>query len=184
MLPRHNGADHPNEEEVEAGIVKICRTIMQIMPERKALNFSSRGEIIQKCAMEKELPPGQHVDTKAKFKNIFETCEAEPEKTWTERENSSEDFSPCERKEGARQFPHPSGEGSTTWSELGFATSRREARQLVSHNHVTVNSKKVNSPSYSEGRRRIAGGIKNAECRTLESVVRRGLPHGLNDKET
>ena len=31
---------------------------------------------------------------------------------------------------------------------LGFALSRAEARQLVVHNHFTVNGKKVNIPSY------------------------------------
>src|SRR5947209_2178303 len=31
---------------------------------------------------------------------------------------------------------------------LGFATSRRQARQLVRHGHVQVNGKKVNIPSY------------------------------------
>ena len=31
---------------------------------------------------------------------------------------------------------------------LGLAMSRREARQLVSHSHFTVNGKKVNIPSY------------------------------------
>lgn len=32
---------------------------------------------------------------------------------------------------------------------LGFASSRKEARQLVTHNHFTVNGKKVNIPSYA-----------------------------------
>ena len=31
---------------------------------------------------------------------------------------------------------------------LGFATTRREARQLVNHGHVTVNGRKVNIPSF------------------------------------
>lgn len=31
---------------------------------------------------------------------------------------------------------------------LGFAKTRREARQLVNHGHVTVNGRKVNIPSY------------------------------------
>ncbi len=31
---------------------------------------------------------------------------------------------------------------------LGFARTRKEARQIVSHNHVSVNGKKVNIPSY------------------------------------
>ena len=36
---------------------------------------------------------------------------------------------------------------------LGFASSRKEARQLVTHGHFTVNGRKVNIPSYlcSEG---------------------------------
>ena len=31
---------------------------------------------------------------------------------------------------------------------LGFATSRQQARQVVSHRHITVNGKSVNIPSY------------------------------------
>ena len=31
---------------------------------------------------------------------------------------------------------------------LGFASTRRDARQLVNHGHFTVNGKKVNIPSY------------------------------------
>ena len=31
---------------------------------------------------------------------------------------------------------------------MGFASSRKEARQLVNHNHFIVNGKKVNIPSY------------------------------------
>ena len=30
----------------------------------------------------------------------------------------------------------------------GFATSRRQARQLVNHGHITVNGRKVNIPSF------------------------------------
>ena len=31
---------------------------------------------------------------------------------------------------------------------MGFARTRREARQIVDHKHVTVNGKQVNIPSY------------------------------------
>ena len=31
---------------------------------------------------------------------------------------------------------------------IGFSTTRRGARQLVNHGHITVNGKKVNIPSY------------------------------------
>jgi small subunit ribosomal protein S4 len=36
----------------------------------------------------------------------------------------------------------------TTVFRMGFATSRSEARQLVRHNHFTVNGRKTNIPSY------------------------------------
>ena len=32
---------------------------------------------------------------------------------------------------------------------LGIAPTRRAARQLVTHNHITVNGKNINSPSYA-----------------------------------
>ena len=38
---------------------------------------------------------------------------------------------------------------------LGLAATRREARQLVSHSHFTVNGKKVNIPSYLVRRRAV-----------------------------
>jgi small subunit ribosomal protein S4 len=31
---------------------------------------------------------------------------------------------------------------------LGFATSRAQARQLISHGHIQINGKKVNIPSF------------------------------------
>ena len=59
--------------------------------------------------------------------------------------------------EKASRMPGKTGENLLTLVErrldnvvyrLGFATTRREARQLVSHAHFTVNGQKVNIPSY------------------------------------
>ena len=59
--------------------------------------------------------------------------------------------------EKAASMPGKTGEELLTLIErrldnvvyrLGFAATRREARQLVSHAHFTVNGKKVNIPSY------------------------------------
>ncbi|HPC00753.1 MAG TPA: 30S ribosomal protein S4 [Syntrophales bacterium] len=72
---------------------------------------------------------------------------------------------------------------------MGFATSRTEARQLVRHNHFTVNGKKVNIPSYlvkigdeiqvREGSRQVARIVE-----AMETVARRGVPHWLElDRE-
>ena len=59
--------------------------------------------------------------------------------------------------EKASRMPGKTGENLLTLVErrldnvvyrLGFAMTRREARQLVSHAHFTVNGQKVNIPSY------------------------------------
>jgi small subunit ribosomal protein S4 len=72
---------------------------------------------------------------------------------------------------------------------LGFANSRIEARQLISHGHFLVNGKAVNIPSYllkagdevtvKEGSRKI-----NRILEAMETVARRGVPHWLGlDKD-
>ncbi|MGA2781859.1 MAG: 30S ribosomal protein S4 [Smithella sp.] len=72
---------------------------------------------------------------------------------------------------------------------MGFANSRVEARQLISHGHFLVNGKPVNIPSYllkagdgvsvKEGSRKITR-IMGA----IETVARRGMPHWLElDKD-
>ena len=70
---------------------------------------------------------------------------------------------------------------------MGFAGSRREARQLVSHRHIKVNGKKVNVPSFlvNEGDAiEVANKSLPSVRNSLESVVRRGIPSWLElDKE-
>jgi small subunit ribosomal protein S4 len=70
---------------------------------------------------------------------------------------------------------------------MGFAGSRREARQLVSHRHIKVNGKKVNVPSFlvKEGDAiEVANKNLPSVRNSLESVVRRGIPSWLElDKE-
>ena len=67
---------------------------------------------------------------------------------------------------------------------LGFASSRNQARQIVRHNHILVNGKKVNIPSYivttdeeislKEKSRKIEH-IKES----MEAMARRGVPSWL-----
>ncbi|MFH1350391.1 MAG: 30S ribosomal protein S4 [Pseudomonadota bacterium] len=64
---------------------------------------------------------------------------------------------------------------------MGFGSSRKQARQLVRHNHFLVNGRKVNIPSYQvrvgdvvevkEGSRKIQTILE-----AVETVVRRGTP--------
>lgn len=67
---------------------------------------------------------------------------------------------------------------------MGFASSRKQARQLISHNHFLVAGKKVNIPSYQvkvgdvvqvrEGSQKVP-----AFSESLETVVRRGIPEWM-----
>jgi small subunit ribosomal protein S4 len=72
---------------------------------------------------------------------------------------------------------------------MGFASSRKQARQLIRHNHFLVVDKKVNIPSYQvkvgdviqvrEGSQKVP-----AFSEALETVVRRGIPEWMEvDKE-
>jgi small subunit ribosomal protein S4 len=72
---------------------------------------------------------------------------------------------------------------------MGFANSRKQARQLVRHNHFVVNEKKLNIPSYQmkpgdvvevkEKSRKVPQILE-----AMETVVRRGLPNWIElDKE-
>jgi small subunit ribosomal protein S4 len=72
---------------------------------------------------------------------------------------------------------------------MGFASSRKQARQLIRHSHFLVADKKVNIPSYQvrvgdviqvkEGSRKVP-----AFTEALETVVRRGIPEWMEvDKE-
>ncbi|MFO7601025.1 MAG: 30S ribosomal protein S4 [Candidatus Desulfacyla sp.] len=72
---------------------------------------------------------------------------------------------------------------------MGFGASRKQARQLVRHNHFTVNDKKVNIPSYlvkvgdqigvKEKSKKVPQVIE-----AMETVVRRGIPDWIEvDKE-
>ncbi|MDG4475972.1 30S ribosomal protein S4 [Thiovibrio frasassiensis] len=72
---------------------------------------------------------------------------------------------------------------------LGYANSRNQGRQLVRHDHIEVNGRKVNIPSFrvsindvitlKEKSRKVA-----AINESLEAVVRRGVPSWLElDKD-
>jgi small subunit ribosomal protein S4 len=72
---------------------------------------------------------------------------------------------------------------------MGFANSRTEARQLVRHNHFSVNGRVVNIPSYMVN---IGGEISVREksrkieriLDAMETVARRGVPQWLElDKD-
>ena len=67
---------------------------------------------------------------------------------------------------------------------LGFACSRNQARQIVRHNHILINGKKVNIPSFLVSvNDEISLKEKSRKVETiqdsLEAVARRGVPSWL-----
>jgi small subunit ribosomal protein S4 len=67
---------------------------------------------------------------------------------------------------------------------MGFASSRNQSRQLVRHNTVVVNGRKVNIPSYQV---RVGDVIEVRESKrkvpvvleAMETVARRGIPNWM-----
>ena len=72
---------------------------------------------------------------------------------------------------------------------IGFASSRNQARQLVRHNHILINGKKVNIPSFQVSVNDVItlkqkSRANAAVNENLEAVVRRGVPSWLElDKD-
>ncbi len=109
-----------------------------------------------KCSMEKRnFPPGQHGQSRKKVSEYgLQLREKQKAKRFyglqeTQFRNT---FDKAARKQGI------TGENLLILLEtrldnvvfrLGFASSRKEARQLVNHGHFTVNGKKVDIPSYT-----------------------------------
>lgn len=109
-----------------------------------------------KCAIEKRnFPPGQHGQGRKKVSDYgLQLREKQKAKRFyglqeTQFRNL---FDKAARKKGI------TGENLLILLEtrldnvvfrLGFASSRKEARQLVTHGHFTVNGKKVDIPSYA-----------------------------------
>lgn len=67
---------------------------------------------------------------------------------------------------------------------LGFASSRNQARQMIKHNHIRVNGRKVNIPSFlvstnDEISIREKSRKMEALNDSMEAVARRGVPSWL-----
>ena len=61
---------------------------------------------------------------------------------------------------------------------LGFAVSRRQARQVVRHGHVTVNGRKVNIPSYQV---RVGDEIAIHESAKKMVIIEQGVQYAASN---
>ncbi len=109
-----------------------------------------------RCPLEKRnFPPGQHgkdrrakivgyglqLHEKQKAKRMYFTLESQFRKYYEKASRSTAVTGELLIQQLERRLDN------VTY-RLGFAISRRQARQLVRHGHVTVNGRKVNIPSY------------------------------------
>jgi small subunit ribosomal protein S4 len=170
-------------------VCKICR--------REGIKLFARGEkcYTEKCEVEKRnYPPGVHVETRGKMTEygIRLREKQKVKRMYGLTENQFKRFFVMAEKTkgvtGTNLLVFLERRLDNMVYRIGFAVSRREARQMVGHSHVAVNGKTVNIPSYlvKEGdeiaiRHKGLISVQNA----LESVVRRGVPSWLEvDKDT
>lgn len=144
-----------------------------------------------KCAVERRnFPPGQH--TRPRFKvSDYGTQLREKQKVkrmyGLQEKQFRLQFSKAERQQGI------TGTNLLVLLErrldnivyrFGFASSRQQARQFVTHKHFMVNGKKVNIPSYLvKVGDQVTLKEKSREMplisESLETVARRGIPQWL-----
>src|SRR4030081_2231926 len=128
---------------------RLCR--------REGMKLSLRGErcLTEKCAIERRsYPPGEHGRGRIR--------QSEYRVQLREKQKARRYYGLLEKQfrgyyERATRQPGITGENLLTLLEcrvdnvlvrLGFAASRRQARQMVRHGHWTINGRRVDIPSY------------------------------------
>ncbi len=168
---------------INQSVCKLCR--------RENVKLFLKGDrcFTDKCSFDRRpYPPGQHGQSRLKFSEFALQLR---EKQKTKR------YYGVYEKQFRKYFQEADRRRGVTGTELlrlletrldnvvftlGYATSRREARQLVKHNHFTVNGRKNNIPSFnlekgdvvevreaSRAMNKILAGIESAKKREIPS---------------
>jgi small subunit ribosomal protein S4 len=164
---------------------KLCR--------REGMKLFLKGPRCEsdKCAMERRAyPPGQHgqrrkkdseyglqLREKQKVKRIYGVAEKQFRKIFAEATR-------VKGVTGETLLQLLERRLDNTVFRIGFAESRRQARQLVRHGHVRVNGRKVDIPSYTlKPGDQIVVREKSrdnvAVKRSLENLQKRPMPEWL-----
>jgi small subunit ribosomal protein S4 len=114
--------------------------------------------LTEKCAVERrQYPPGQHGQAAGRGRKMSEYAKQLREKQKVKRMYGLSETQFRNTFSAASRLPGVKGTNLLVALEtrldnivyrMGFATSRRGARQLVRHGHVEVNGGKVDIPSY------------------------------------
>lgn len=131
-------------------VCRLCR--------REGVKLYLKGErcYSPKCAMERRpYPPGQHGQKRARRPSDYAVRLREKQKLRriygiSERQfrNLFEEASRKKGVIGSVFLGLLESRLDNVVYRLGFAVSRRQARQLVRHGHITVNGRRVDLPSY------------------------------------
>ena len=131
-------------------VCRLCR--------RAGVKLYLKGErcYSPKCAMERRpYPPGQHGQKRARRPSDYAVRLREKQKLRriygiSERQfrNLFEEASKKKGVTGSVFLGLLESRLDNVVYRLGFAVSRRQARQLVRHGHITVNGRRVDLPSY------------------------------------
>ena len=131
-------------------VCRLCR--------REGVKLYLKGErcYSAKCAMERRpYPPGQHGQKRARRPSDYAVRLREKQKLRriygiSERQfrNLFEEASKKKGVTGSVFLGLLESRLDNVVYRLGFAVSRRQARQLVRHGHITVNGRRVDLPSY------------------------------------
>jgi small subunit ribosomal protein S4 len=167
-------------------VCRLCR--------REGMKLFLKGDrcFKDKCAIERRnYPPGQHgrrrskllgygiqLREKQKVKRIYGLLERQFRLT----------FEKAERRRGitgANLLEELERRLDNVVYSLGFAASRAQARQLVRHGHVMINSRKVSIPSYRVSKGEVVAikekSRSNEQIKaSVETARARGVPPWLD----
>lgn len=133
-------------------VCKLCR--------REGTKLFLKGTrcLTEKCAVERrQYPPGQHGQATGRRRRVSEYARQLREKQKVKRTYGLTERQFRNAFERVRQIPGRTGENLLIALEsrldnivyrMGFASSRKAARQLVRHRHIEVNGRIVDIPSY------------------------------------
>lgn len=167
-------------------VCKFCR--------RENVKLFLKGDrcYTDKCSFERRpYPPGQHGQSRLKFSEFaLQLREKQKAKRYygVGEKQFSLYFKEADRQRGVTGTQLLSlleTRLDNVVYNLGYASSRREARHLVKHNHFLVNGKKTNIPSYNVSKGDVVE-VKEASraitkiMASIESVKKREMPSWLD----
>ncbi len=166
-------------------VCKLCR--------RENMKLFLKGDrcFSDKCAFERRpYPPGQHGQSRIKFSDYaLQLREKQKTKRWyglSEKQFRRYFVEASRSKEltGTALLKNLEARLDNVVYSFGFANSRREARQLVRHNHILLNGKRSNIPSILVSKGDVIELTEKGRAQArvqaaIQAVARRSVPAWL-----